>query len=183
MITRIHILLLLITLSITGCGATMSTYQNETPRFVPEQWFVGRFQASGGFFDRFGTLRRRFVMDLTGRKEGETIRLDEELRYTDGEIAKRSYLIRKTDGNRYEATADGVVGKATIDASGNALRWVYKLKQKIGESDWTLSFDDWMYLIDERTMLDRAEVSKWGIKIGEVILVAHKLEVSSEAKQ
>jgi len=159
---------------LSGCGMNIADLKNEKPVFVPEKWFVGSFTASGGFFDRFSKLQRRFTMTLEGRNEGDVTVLEEVLRYTDGEVAKRTYNIRKVGENLYEATADGVVGKATIEASGNALRWRYKLRQAINGSEWVLSFDDWMYLVDENTMLDRAEVSKFGISLGEVVLVATK---------
>ncbi|HLS54540.1 MAG TPA: DUF3833 family protein, partial [Zeimonas sp.] len=30
--------------------------------------------------------------------------------------------------------------------------------------------DDWMYLVDERVMLNRAVMSKFGVRLGEVTL-------------
>jgi len=33
-----------------------------------------------------------------------------------------------------------------------------------------VQFDDWMFLVDERVMLNRATMSKFGITLGEVLL-------------
>jgi hypothetical protein len=33
-----------------------------------------------------------------------------------------------------------------------------------------VQFDDWMYLIDDKVMLNKAEMSKFGIRLGEVTL-------------
>jgi hypothetical protein len=33
-----------------------------------------------------------------------------------------------------------------------------------------VQFDDWMYLIDERVMLNRATMRKFGVTLGEVTL-------------
>ena len=33
-----------------------------------------------------------------------------------------------------------------------------------------VDFDDWMYLIDERVMLNRATMSKLGVRLGEITL-------------
>lgn len=33
-----------------------------------------------------------------------------------------------------------------------------------------VDFDDWMYLIDERVMLNRATMSKFGVRLGEITL-------------
>jgi hypothetical protein len=31
-------------------------------------------------------------------------------------------------------------------------------------------FDDWMYLMNDRVMLNKATMSKWGVRLGEVTL-------------
>jgi hypothetical protein len=33
-----------------------------------------------------------------------------------------------------------------------------------------VQFDDWMYLMDQRVMLNKATMSKFGIRLGEVTL-------------
>jgi hypothetical protein len=35
---------------------------------------------------------------------------------------------------------------------------------------WHVDFDDWMYLMDDRVMLNKATMSKWGVQLGEVTL-------------
>jgi hypothetical protein len=35
---------------------------------------------------------------------------------------------------------------------------------------WNVDFDDWMFLMDDRVMLNKATMSKWGVKLGEVTL-------------
>ena len=154
-------------------------YKNNKPVFLPEQWFVGKFVADGAFFARSGALKRGFHMELEGRdisSGGQIVtELVEHLKYNDGEENNRTYRIVKVADGRYEATAGGVVGTAEIQASGNALHWKYKLKQLVSGSEWTLGFDDWMYLNDENTMVDRAEVYKFGITVGEVFLVAKRI--------
>ena len=55
-------------------------------------------------------------------------------------------------------------------ASGNALNWRYVLALKVDGRTWEVDFDDWMYQIDDRVMLNRATMSKFGVKLGEVLL-------------
>ena len=33
-----------------------------------------------------------------------------------------------------------------------------------------MQFDDWMYLMNDKVMLNKAEMSKFGVKLGEVTL-------------
>ena len=39
---------------------------------------------------------------------------------------------------------------------------------------YEVQFDDWMYLVDERVMLNRATMRKFGIRLGEVTLSFQK---------
>ena len=71
------------------------------------------------------------------------------------------------------------MGKAKIEAYGNVLRWKYNLRQKIGDREWVLRFDDWMFLQPDGVILNRATAYKWGIEVGEVFMVIRKLENSS----
>jgi len=53
----------------------------------------------------------------------------------------------------------------------NALpSWKYNpATGKVDDKTWPWSnFDDWMYLIDDRVMLNVASMSKWGIELGQV---------------
>ncbi len=40
----------------------------------------------------------------------------------------------------------------------------------MGEKVYNVSFEDWMFLMDDKVMLNRAEMSKFGFKLGEVTL-------------
>jgi hypothetical protein len=39
---------------------------------------------------------------------------------------------------------------------------------------WDIDFDDWMFRIDERTVLNKAVMSKFGVRVGEIVLSFHK---------
>ena len=63
-----------------------------------------------------------------------------------------------------------MVGEATGQAVGNALNWRYTLRLPVDGSVYEVQFDDWMILVDERVMLNRATMSKFGVTLGEVTL-------------
>jgi hypothetical protein len=66
-----------------------------------------------------------------------------------------------------------VVGTEGL-AAGNAFQWAYTLKLPVDDNVYEVQFDDWMYLIDEHVMLNKAVMSKFGIRLGEVTLSFHK---------
>jgi len=142
---------------------------------VLEAYFAGETRAYGIFEDRFGDLRRQFVVDISGRQEGETLVLDERFRYADGATDRRTWRIVRTGEHTYEGRADDVVGIASGVAYGNALNWQYDLDLKVGGRTMQVHFNDWMFLQPDGMLINRARVSKFGIGIGEVTLVFRRL--------
>jgi hypothetical protein len=53
---------------------------------------------------------------------------------------------------------------------GNAFNWRYTLALPVDGQVWHVQFDDWMYLFDDKVMLNKAAMSKFGIFLGEVTL-------------
>jgi hypothetical protein len=150
-------------------------FANSEPRLVVEDYFAGRTRAWGLFEDRFGNLRRQFVVEIDGRWDGRELVLDEHFTYADGERDRRIWRIVKTDEHTYEGRADDVVGTASGVAYGNALNWQYDLDLKVGEKTWRVRFDDWMFLQSDGVLLNRARVTKFGLDIGEVTLVFQRV--------
>jgi hypothetical protein len=149
-------------------------FKGSEPRFVLEEYFTGRTKAWGIVRDRFGSIRRQFVVDMVGHWDGAVLTLNEKFTYNDGETDERVWTIRKIDENNYEGTAPDVVGKASGTSLGNALNWHYTLALKIGERTWEVSFDDWMLLQSDGVLFNRAEMSKLGIRLGEISLFFKK---------
>lgn len=101
--------------------------------------------------------------------------LDERFTYSDGTQQRRVWrLTRQADG-RYTGDADDVAGVASGQTSGNAFQWAYTLKLPVDGQVYEVQFDDWMYLVDDKTLLNRATMSKFGIRLGEVTLSFQKL--------
>lgn len=70
-----------------------------------------------------------------------------------------------------------MVGEAVGKTAGFALNWRYQLDLALpDESVVRVSFDDWMYLLDDDRLINRAKISKFGIHLGEVILYIERLE-------
>lgn len=146
-------------------------FKDTGPRFDVQEYFVGETRAWGIFEDRFGKLRRQFVVDITGTMEGDVLVLDERFDYADGERDRRVWRITKLDEHNYEGRADDVIGVAKGESYGNALNWSYDLDLEIGSNKVRVHFNDWMFLQPDGVLMNRARVSKWGFEIGEVTLM------------
>ena len=169
-------LTLFIILLFTGCSQTdMKEFQNNTPKLDLFNFFEGKTIAYGIFEDRFGNLKRQFRVNIDGKINNQTLTLDEDFLYDDGEQAKRIWKIeKKTDNTQkvtYEGKADDIEGKASGSISGNALNWSYDIYLNIKGSNIKVHFNDWIYKQSEDLAINRAYVSKFGINIGSVTLV------------
>jgi len=167
---------IVIVLMLAGCGTGMKLedFEGEPLTFRLEEYFLGPTKAWGWFEDRFGKVRRRFVVDMTGAVEGGVLTLDERFVYNDGERERRVWTIEVLDEGRYRGTTDGVVGAAEGRVVGPALNWTYAFDLKVGERTWQVHFDDWMIQQDEQVVVNKATVSKYGFTLGEVTLFFKK---------
>jgi hypothetical protein len=155
---------------LAGCaGIDVAQYKAEKPAFDLARYFNGTVDGWGMFQDRSGKVVKRFYVRIDARWEGNTGTLDEHFEYSDGEKQNRVWTLVR-NGDRYTGTAADVVGIAQGSAQGNALAWNYVLALPVDGKVWHMDMDDWMYLVDEKTMLNRTAMSKFGFRVGEVTL-------------
>ncbi|MCC9596550.1 MULTISPECIES: DUF3833 domain-containing protein [unclassified Rubrivivax] len=160
---------------LAGCaGPTPADYAAETPKLDLKTFFDGEMTAHGIFSDRSGKVVRRFTVQMTGTWSGDDGVLDEHFTYSDGKTERRVWKLKSLGNGRYEGRADDVVGVAQGTAAGNALNWRYTLRLPVDGSVYEVQFDDWMFQMDDKVMLNKAEMSKFGVRLGEVTLAFHK---------
>lgn len=172
-------LLLALTL-LMGCSTMKITdFEGKTPKFILEDYFEGKTEASGIFYDRFGDIRRQFVVSITGKVEGDKLYLQEDFVYDDGETEQRNWTLTRTGPTTYEGTAAGVVGIAKGQIAGNAFQWTYTYDLKMKDRTLRVTFDDWMFLQPNGVVMNRATVSKWGIELGTVVISFSRIDAKT----
>ena len=160
---------------LAGCaGPQVSDYAAEQPVLDMRQYFNGTLDAYGVFTDRSGKVVKRFTVVMKCQWQGppglETGVLDEDFTYSDGTKQRRVWTLKRQSDGRFTGTADDVVGEAAGQEKGNAFRWGYTLKLPVDGRIIEVQFDDWMYLMNDKVMLNKAQMSKFGFKLGEVTL-------------
>ena len=163
-------------LLLTGCaGPTPADYASEAPQLDLKQYFNGKLLAHGIVTDRSGKVMQRFTVQMTGTWQGDTGTLDERSTYSAGRQETRVWTLTRGADGRYTGRAADVLGQAEGQAAGNALNWRYTLLVPVDGRTWEVQFDDWMFLVDDKVMLNRAVMSKFGIRLGEVLLSFQRL--------
>jgi hypothetical protein len=166
---------LLLLLSIAGCtGPDIRQYAAQQPALELSDYLNGDLEAWGMFQNRSGEVVKRFHVALTGTWQGDVGTLDERFTYSDGSTERRVWTLRRQADGSWRGSAADVLGEAIGEVSGNALHWRYQLLLKVDGEQYVVDFDDWMFLMDGRVMLNRARMSKWGVDLGEVTLSFHK---------
>jgi hypothetical protein len=180
---KTNLIKLVLTISLTlllgACsGPKIAQYANEKPTLDLSEYFSGTIDAYGIFTDRSGAVQKRFTVliqaswtTVDGKKTGI---LDESFEYSDGSKQKRIWKLTEVSPGKYIGRADDVVGDAQGDAAGNALNWAYTLALPVDGTIYHVQFDDWMYLVSPKVMLNKAKMSKFGIELGEVTLSFYK---------
>ena len=158
-------------LAASGCaGPSVNDYASEKPVLDLKQYFNGVVDAWGIFTDRSGKVVKRFTVVMHCQWNGEQGVLDEDFVYSDGTKQKRIWKLQHLGNGRYSGQAEDVIGMADGQTRGNAFNWRYTLALPVGSQVWHVQFDDWMYLLDDKVMLNKAVMSKFGIFLGEVTL-------------
>jgi hypothetical protein len=157
--------------SLSGCASQqVDSYAAEKPVLDLKQYFNGTLDAYGIFTDRSGAVVKRFTVVMVCDWVGNEGTLDESFTYSDGSTQKRIWRLTALGDGRYSGRADDVIGLAQGQTRGNAFHWNYTLALPVDGSVYYVALDDWMYLVNDQVMLNKASMRKWGVDLGEVTL-------------
>ena len=170
---RIFYIILLLLLS--SCSDhSIKSYSGEEPKINLREFFEGDIFALGIVQDRSGQVIKRFKVDIKAYWNGNKAILDEKFVYSDGTISSRVWELKEIGASKYEGRADDVVGIASGETAGNTFYFEYDLDLPVGDTNYKVNFEDWMYLLDKNTLLARSYMNKWGFNLGEVTIVMNK---------
>ncbi|WP_413111412.1 DUF3833 domain-containing protein [Thaumasiovibrio sp. DFM-14] len=169
-----QIILLVLIANLFACSASIEDYQEARPAFALFDFFEGDVTAWGMLQDYSNKQTRRFEAQITGTVTGDTITLDEKFLFDDGETQTRVWHIVRHQNGTFTGTASDVVGVATGRVVGNAFHWQYKLNVPVGEKEYVISLDDWLYRQDENHMFNLTTLRKFGITVGKLTLFFEK---------
>ena len=170
----------LLSVFIFGCGTKgIAIYEAETPSFNLESFFNGKVEGWGIVLNRNNDVVKRFKVDVAGSFSADKSsgKLVEKFFWSDGKREQRVWNLKKTADNEWGGTSDGVIGTAHGVASGNALKWSYRYNLILEDSflkKLSVDFDDRMFLVENNVLMNRAVFSKFGFKLGTVIITFKK---------
>jgi hypothetical protein len=160
---------------LAGCaGPDVQQYKAQQPVLDPVAFFSGTTDAWGMFQKRGSTVVKRFHVVVTGSGTETALTLDERFRYDDGSTEQRVWHLTRAADGIWHGRAGDVKGEALGEQAGNALHWNYTLLLPVDGSTYQMGMDDWMFLIDSCTMVNRTAMTKFGFEVGQVTLLFRK---------
>ncbi len=152
----------------------LEDYAGKTPVLDLRDYLSGPLSACGVFFGLSGRVERRFTVDMVGRWSGGKGTLDERFRFDNGETDERCWNLAFADDTAFTATAHDVEGAATGVQGGNAAAMRYRLRIPRAKGEIIVGMEDWFYLMNDGTLINRARMSKFGLKVGELLVSFRK---------
>lgn len=165
----------LILLASMGCSpVTVQDYAGNSPAMVPEEFFDGTLRAHGVIKDRGGKVIRYFNVDIKAYWRDGVGTLEEDFIFNDGEKDRRVWTLTPNGTDRYIGTAGDVVGEGVISVAGNSMFLDYVLRIPYGDDTLDLRIDDRMYLVSDSVLVNESSMTKFGLKVGEILLVIER---------
>ena len=167
-------------MSLLSCNkVTPKDYQNNQPKLDIRNYLNGKIKAWGMIEDRKGKITRRFTVDMEGSWNGDHGKLTEYFTFDDGEKSSRIWHINFSDQHNFTAKADDVIGEAKGSQYGNVMQMEYVLDlevDKVKKTRYNVTLDDWMYLIDDKILVNKSEIKKFGISFAKLTIFFQKLD-------
>lgn len=162
---------------ICSCSPKIEAYKNNEPKVDFRDFFSHNLVAHGTYFDMFGNASSRFIMKSSKSKvkDKEKTFYDQSIKYIEtGEYKEmRSYAIFGNDyPNKFIYKDEMMVDEGVYSQSGNALNIKYKLI--VGKKSTTVFCDDWAYMVDKDTLINKIKIKKFGITIGHIVMSIKK---------
>ena len=87
---------------------------------------------------------------------------------TGGKDTVRDWHLRRLGNGCFQATANDMVGTARGQSSGRTFHWTWTLAAKPGNGLFNVEMEQWMYLADNGTLMNRTIITKLGMRLAEI---------------
>ena len=151
-----------------------SDYSDQSPIFDIREVLNGEMITEGMIYGPFGKVETRFVASMTANWNDETGTMTEHFKYSSGREQHRKWTFKMGDAGTFTATAPDIIGVAQGHQSGSSVQLTYRIKLPDEAGGYVLDVIDWMYLLDNGSVMNRSQFRKFGIKVAELVATFRK---------
>jgi hypothetical protein len=155
---------------------TPADYARRGPQFDLRHRLSGPLVCEGVIFGPLGRVTSRFIAEMEGNWDGNTGTLAEVFRYDNGTVQHRAWTLALGTSGEITATAADVVGRGLGRAEGSGVLLRYRIRLSPEAGGHVLDVTDWMYLLDNGTIMNRSQFRKFGITVAELVATIRPAE-------
>jgi len=150
-------------------------FAGKGPVFDMRQHLSGPILCEGVVYGPTGRVSSRFVADIVGTWNGTTGVLKERFRYDTGMVQDRQWTLILGNDGAISAEAPDVIGTGVGRVEGSAVEMRYKIKLSPEAGGHVLDVVDWMYVMENGTVMNRSQFRKFGIKVAELVATMRRV--------
>ena len=144
-------------------------YADTSPEFDIRKHLNGPMVADGVIFGPREQVVSRFTADFLGEWDGDTGSLAENFTYASGGTQSRKWHLKMGENGHFTATADDIIGEGQGIHVGSTIRLTYRIKLSDAGGGHELDVVDWMYLMENGSIINKSEMRKFGVKVAELV--------------
>ncbi len=156
-------------LALYGCGSNAPLPAASGASFDPATFFAGRTHGEATL-DTLIASPVRVTVDSVGRRQGDTLVLDQAIRQGDQPARVRRWTMRPVAPNRFSGTLTDATGSVQGTTAGPRAYIRYTMKNGM-QVEQQLALQR-----DGRTVLNRLEVKKFGVRLATLTETIRKLD-------
>ena len=150
-------------------GQAPDDYTANQPEFDIRKVLNGPLLCEGVIIGPPGRVTSRFVADFEARWDGNRGTMTEHFRYDSGTEQIREWRLTVEPGGRIRAEADDLEGAGSGRQAGSGVCLNYAIRLPEGAGGHVLDVVDWMYLMDNGSIMNRSQFRKFGFKVAELV--------------
>ena len=158
---------------------TPEDYQETGPKFDIREHLNGPLLCEGVIYGPTGRVASRFVADMNTTWTGDTGVMTEDFRYDNGSTQHREWTLKVDETGRITATAPDIIATGHGQQTGSGVRMSYRIRLPKASGGHVLDAIDWMYLVENGTIINRSEFRKFGIRVAELVATMRPLDAAS----
>lgn len=155
----------------------------EGPQFDIRERLNGPIVCEGIIYGPTGRVTSRFVADFEASWEGNVGVMKEVFHYDSGSTQHREWRLTLGNDGSIRAEADDLVGPGQGRQQGSAVLLNYRIKLSDDAGGHVLDTTDWMYLMQNGTIMNRSQFRKFGIQVAELVATMRPKEPAALAAE
>lgn len=153
---------------------TPADYAGLEPDIDLRSALSGPILCEGVIYGPTGRVASRFVADMEGEWQGNVGTLKEHFRYDSGRAQDRCWTLTLGNDGAIKADAPDLVGTGSGMVAGPSVQLNYKIQLPDDAGGHVLDVTDWMYVVENGTIINRSQFRKFGIKVAELVATMRK---------